>query len=74
MKYIELNSFLKIKNLASSGGDAKQLIRSEQIKVNGEIETRIRKKLISGDTITYQDKEYLVTKEITLMESETKSS
>ena len=39
MKYIELNAFLKVKGIASSGGEAKQMIRAETVKVNGEVDT-----------------------------------
>lgn len=63
MKYIELNTFLNIRNLATSGGDAKQKIRNEEIQVNGELETRNKKKLVTGDVITYQEQTYTVTEE-----------
>ncbi|MFT4326349.1 MAG: RNA-binding S4 domain-containing protein [Candidatus Woesearchaeota archaeon] len=63
MKYIELNTFLKIKGLAGSGGEAKQLIRSEKISVNNVIETRNKRKLIAGDIITYENKELEVMEE-----------
>ena len=60
-EYIELNTFLKIKGLAKSGGEAKQIIRSETVKVNGEIETRNKNKLLSGYIVKYDGKEYLVS-------------
>ena len=56
----ELNTFLKLKALASTGGQAKILIRSGEILVNGEVETRNRKKLHAGDKINYQGKVYVV--------------
>lgn len=58
--FIELNSFVKIINLATTGGRAKLLIRSGVIKVNGIIETRNAKKLLPTDIVEYQNKTYLV--------------
>lgn len=59
-KYIELNTYLKIKGLASSGGEAKHKIRNEEVKVNGEIETRNKKKLFGGEKIEVNDKVFVV--------------
>lgn len=63
-QFIELNTFLKVKNLASTGGQAKVLIRSGEILVNGEVETRNRKKLLAGDEVKYKEKVYVVEKEV----------
>ena len=49
--FIELNKLLKIMNLASSGGEANQLITEGYVSVNGLIETQKRKKLRSGDVV-----------------------
>ncbi|MEM7297025.1 MAG: RNA-binding S4 domain-containing protein [Bacteroidota bacterium] len=49
--FIELNKLLKIMNLASSGGEANQLITEGYVSVNGVIETQKRKKLREGDTV-----------------------
>ncbi len=68
MKYIELNVFLKVVGVATSGGEAKQIIRSGKVKVNNIVETRNRKKLVPGDKVTV-DKEYLVTEEMAQMET-----
>lgn len=59
-KYIELNTYLKLKGLANSGGAAKQIIRSEKLKVNGEIETRNKRKLHSGDKIEVNGKVFVL--------------
>ena len=56
--YIELNTFLKLKGLASSGGEAKHIIRSGAVKVNGETETRNRKKLRKNDVVEFEGKNY----------------
>ena len=43
---MKLDQFLKLKNLVSSGGEAKIFIKSGSVKVNGVIETRRGRKLI----------------------------
>lgn len=52
-EYIELDKLLKRENLAASGGEAKYLISQGVVQVNGEIETRKRRKLYAGDVVTY---------------------
>ena len=49
--YIKLDSFLKWMGLASTGGEAKNLIQDGYVLVNGEIETRRGRKLREGDTV-----------------------
>lgn len=58
--FIELNKLLKILGWVASGGEAKQVIDEELVAVNGEVETRRRKKLIKGDVIKYQENESLI--------------
>ena len=60
-KHIELNTFVKIMGLVGSGGEAKHLIRSGVITVDGEVETRNRRKLLSGMKIGYNGKSYIIT-------------
>jgi ribosome-associated protein len=50
---IELYKILKYENLVASGGEAKHVISEGRVKVNGEIETRKRKKIVSGDVIEF---------------------
>jgi len=50
---IELCRLLKFENLVQSGGEAKSVIAQELVRVNGEVETRKRKKLIAGDIIEF---------------------
>ena len=45
--YIELYKLLKAANLVCSGAEAKQIISDGLIKVDGNIETRKRKKVLS---------------------------
>lgn len=57
---MDLNTFLKMKGLAPTGGQARLLIRSGRVKVNDEVETRNKRKLRFGDVIIVDDKRYLV--------------
>lgn len=50
---IELCQFLKFAGLAASGGEAKQAVAEGRVTVNGEIETRKRRKLAAGDRATF---------------------
>jgi ribosome-associated protein len=56
-EYIELNNLLKVLNLVASGGEAKNVIKEGLVTVNGEVETRIRKKMRSGETFNFGGKE-----------------
>ena len=59
---VELYKILKFEGLASSGGEAKQVIAGGQILLNGEIETRKRKKIVAGDVITFGSDKLLITR------------
>ena len=59
-QYIELGAFLKIKGLATTGGQAKVLIRSGDIKVNGEVETRIKRKLRQGFVVECKSEKFTI--------------
>lgn len=48
---IDLDQFLKLAGVASTGGQAKQLIHDGLVQVNGQPETRRRRTLQPGDTI-----------------------
>jgi ribosome-associated protein len=48
---IRLDNFLKTSGLTSTGGEAKILIQSGQVLVNGAVETRRRKQLHPGDVV-----------------------
>ena len=55
-EYIELIKLLKVMDIAQSGGHAKFLVEQESVRVNGEVETRKRRKLKFGDTIEIFEK------------------
>jgi len=48
---LRLDQFLKVQAIAETGGQAKLLIQGGEVKVNGEIETRRRRKLNAGDIV-----------------------
>ena len=50
---VELYKILKFEGLVSSGGEAKSVIADGRVFVNGEIETRKRRKIIAGDLIEF---------------------
>ena len=49
---IRLGQFLKLANLVESGAEAKQLIVSGLVQVNGEVETRRGRQLDQGDVVS----------------------
>ncbi|AEV66763.1 S4 domain-containing protein YaaA [Acetivibrio clariflavus] len=59
-EYIKLDQFLKWTNIASSGAEAKTLIRNGLVKVNGEVENRRGKKLRKNDTIEINDNKFII--------------
>ena len=50
---VELFKILKFEGLVSSGGEAKLVISSGLVSVNGTVETRKRKKIVGGDIIEF---------------------
>ena len=50
---IELYKILKFESMVSSGGEAKFVIAEGQVLVNGKIETRKRKKIVSCDIVEF---------------------
>ncbi|MCX5681968.1 MAG: RNA-binding S4 domain-containing protein [Candidatus Omnitrophica bacterium] len=52
-EFIDLDNLLKATNLAASGGEAKKYILAGSVKVNGQIEIRIRRKLRPGDSVEF---------------------
>ena len=50
---VELHKILKFEGMVPSGGVAKLAIESGDVFVNGEVETRKRKKIVDGDVIEF---------------------
>lgn len=57
---IELYKVLKIADAVSGGGEAKYAITEGYVVVNGEVETRKRRKLYDGDLIEFNQEYYVV--------------
>jgi ribosome-associated protein len=57
-EHIELQQALKLANIVESGGQAKHMIQGGEVKVNGEVETRRRRKIYAGDVIEVDGEEY----------------
>jgi ribosome-associated protein len=51
---VELYKILKFESMVASGGEAKQVIAEGMVLVNGEVETRKRRKIMAGDTISFE--------------------
>ena len=56
---MKLDQFLKWKNLVSSGGEAKTIIKSGSVQVNGEVEIRRGRKLNKGDKVMFLKNELI---------------
>ncbi len=50
---VELYKILKFENLVMSGGEAKHVIAQGMVTLNGQVETRKRKKIVAGDMIVF---------------------
>lgn len=51
---VELYKILKFEGLVSSGGEAKMAVAQGQVLVNGNMESRKRKKIVAGDIIEFE--------------------
>jgi len=58
---LRLDQFLKVRGIAATGGLAKFIIQNGEVKLNGEIETRRRRKLAVGDVVEVAGQQYPVT-------------
>jgi len=62
--YITLDAFLKWVGVAQTGGQAKALIMSGTVQVNGEVEYRRGRKLRPGDRVAAADLgRWIITRE-----------
>jgi ribosome-associated protein len=57
---IRLGQFLKLAGLVATGGEAKNLIQSGAVLVNDQVETRRKRQLRDGDTVTIGDEMIVV--------------
>ena len=52
-EYIKLGQAIKAAGLVDSGVEAKIVIQDGLVKVNGEVDTRRGRKLVSGDKVEF---------------------
>jgi len=50
---VELYKILKFEGMADTGAEAKSVIAEGKVLVNGKVETRKRKKIVSGDIVEF---------------------
>ena len=60
---VELYKILKFEGIRASGAEAKQAIAEGFVKVNGELETQKRKKIVAGDIMEVEGESYQVQME-----------
>ena len=52
---VELYKVLKFEGLVGSGGEAKLVIGNGLVRLNGQVETRKRKKVVAGDVMEFNE-------------------
>ena len=57
---IKLDQFLKFVGVAPTGGQAKLMIQGGDVSVNGMLETRRGRKLVSGDSVMVEGQTFKV--------------
>ena len=57
---MRLDHFLQTKGMFETGGQAKHGIQGSEVKVNGQIETRRRRKLVPNDVVEFSGKRFVV--------------
>jgi len=58
VKTLSLDQSLKLVGIAATGGQAKLMIQGGEVLVNGEVETRRRRKLVAGDVVEVEGQTY----------------
>ena len=59
-EFIKLGQALKAAGFVDSGVEAKIVIQDGLVKVNGAVEVQRGKKLVSGDVVSYNGKEFTI--------------
>lgn len=63
-EFVELNKLLKFENFVASGGEAKKAIGAGVVLVDGEVETRVRRKLVAGNRVVFGDVEITIAAKV----------
>ena len=61
-EFINLSQLLKALNFVESGASAKEVIDEGLVKVDGEIESRYRRKLYDGMIVEFEDNKIKIVK------------
>ena len=59
-EHIALFQLLKVTHLCGTGGEAKIMIGEGLVTVDGDVETRLRKKIRSGEVVEYNSEQITV--------------
>lgn len=57
---MRLDDLLKFFGIASTGGQAKQMIQSGEVRVNGAVETRRKRRIQDGDRVEAGGESFVV--------------
>lgn len=60
-EFIKLGQAMKLAGLVESGVEAKIVITSGEVKVNGEIDDRRGRKLYNGDVVDWKGKQFVIS-------------
>lgn len=61
-EFIKLDQLLKFAEISQSGGESKVFIKSEEVKVNGQVEIQRGKKIRPGDEVEVEGFEKFIVK------------
>jgi len=61
-EFIELDNLLKTLSLVVNGAEAKRSIQLGEVKVNAQVESRVRCKLRAGDCVEFQKQQINIVK------------
>ncbi len=57
---LRLDQLLQLVGIAQTGGQAKFLIQGGEVAINGEIDTRRKRKLSAGDVVQFDGQDFPV--------------
>ena len=60
-EFIKLGQAMKLAGLVESGVEAKIVITSGEVKVNGEVDDRRGRKLYNGDVVDWKGKQFVIS-------------